>query len=135
MRRGLLFLLTVCALSLLGQEPAVAPASSPAPGRAGRGRGPGGPPKNLKIIKAEEIRAVMGMFVTGTGLTCMGCHVQGDFASDDKNEKIVARKMLEMVNDVNAKTFGGTAPGAAGKVTCFTCHRGEAHPKSAPDPK
>lgn len=99
----------------------------PAPGGGGA---PRPAPKNLKIIKAEEIRAVMGAFVSGTGLTCMGCHVQGDFASDDKNEKVVARKMLEMVNDVNAKTFGGTA-----KVTCFTCHRGEAHPKSAPDPK
>jgi len=71
-----------------------------------------------------------GAFVAGTGLNCMGCHIQGDFASDDKHEKVVARKMLEMVNALNAKSFNGAA-----KVTCFTCHRGEAHPKTAPDPK
>ena len=87
-------------------------------------------PKNLKVIKPDEIRAVMGAFVAGTGLNCMGCHIQGDFASDDKHEKVVARKMLEMVNALNAKSFNGAA-----KVTCFTCHRGEAHPKTAPDPK
>jgi hypothetical protein len=86
-----------------------------------------GAPKNLKIIKPEEIRAVIGAFVAGTGLKCMGCHVQGDFASDEKHEKVVARKMLEMVLGVNTNTFNGD-----NKVTCYTCHRGEAHPVSAP---
>lgn len=106
----MLLFLTLCTVSMFAQQP-------PAP-------------KNLKVIKPEEIRAVMGLFVAGTGLNCMGCHVQGDFASDDKHEKVVARKMLEMVNDLNAKNFNGAA-----KVTCFTCHRGEAHPKTVPDPK
>jgi hypothetical protein len=87
-------------------------------------------PKNLKIIKAEEVRATMGAFVAGTGLKCVDCHVQGDFASDDNPKKVTARAMLTMVNDINAKTFNGNA-----KVACFSCHRGEAHPKSAPDPK
>jgi photosynthetic reaction center cytochrome c subunit len=83
--------------------------------------------KNLKILKPEEVRTVMGQFRTGTGLACGDCHVQGDFASDDKPQKVTARKMLEMVRGVNANTFAG-----AEKVTCYTCHRGEAMPKSAP---
>jgi hypothetical protein len=86
-----------------------------------------GEPKNLKILKPDEIRPVMGAFVAGTGLKCGGCHVAGDFASDEKHEKVVARKMLEMVRSVNATTFNGND-----RVTCYTCHRGEAHPVSAP---
>jgi hypothetical protein len=120
MRRLIVVFLALDSFSLFAQQP-------PAPGGGG---GRGMTPKNLKIIKPEEIRTVMGAFVAGTGLTCMGCHVQGDFASDDKHEKVIARKMLEMVNEVNTKTFNGES-----KVSCFTCHRGEAHPKSAPDPK
>ncbi len=93
----------------------------------GRGRGGFGmpAPRNLKVIKPEEIRAVMGSFVRGTGLECMECHVEGDFGSDEKSRKVVARKMLEMVRGVNANTFNGVD-----KVTCYTCHRGEALPKS-----
>jgi photosynthetic reaction center cytochrome c subunit len=122
MSRFVLATLAICATSLFAQDQPPAAA----PGRAGRG----GPPKNLKILKPEEIRATMGMFVQGTGLTCDGCHVQGDRASDDKQEKVVARKMLEMVRGINANTFDGK-----NEVTCYTCHRGEEHPKSAPDPK
>ena len=83
--------------------------------------------KNLQILKPEEIRVTMAAFVQGTGLACDGCHVQGDRASDDKHEKVVARKMLEMVRGINANTFNGD-----NKVTCYTCHRGEARPKSEP---
>jgi photosynthetic reaction center cytochrome c subunit len=90
------------------------------------GRGGGMAMKNLKIIKPEEVRQVMGMFVAGTGLKCGDCHAAPDFASDDKPQKVTARKMLEMVRSVNANTFGG-----AEKVTCYTCHRGEAMPRSS----
>jgi nitrate/TMAO reductase-like tetraheme cytochrome c subunit len=86
-----------------------------------------GAPKNLKILKPEEVRPVMGAFVAGTGLKCGDCHVMGAFDSDEKPQKVTARKMLEMVRGVNANTFNGD-----NKVTCYTCHRGEAHPVSAP---
>ena len=111
MNRMLFVLFAICTTLLFAQD-------------AGRGRGAA--PKNLKILKAEEIRATMGAFVQGTGLMCDGCHV-ADRSSDEKNEKVVARKMLEMVRGINANTFNGD-----NKVTCFTCHRGESHPKSTP---
>jgi len=82
--------------------------------------------KNLKILKPEEVRGAMGAFVAGTGMKCADCHVPGAFDSDEKPQKVTARKMLEMVHSVNTTTFNG-----AGKVTCYTCHRGEAMPLSA----
>jgi photosynthetic reaction center cytochrome c subunit len=48
----------------------------------------------------------------------------GDNASDENPKKLVARKMIEMVNDINAKFPDGKA-----HVTCYTCHRG----KNIPD--
>jgi hypothetical protein len=89
-----------------------------------------GAPKNLKILKPEEVRATMGMFVQGTGMTCDSCHVSGDRASDDKEDKVTARKMLAMVRNINATTFNGKD-----EVTCYTCHRGEHHPVNAPAAK
>ena len=118
MRPILLVLLALGSLSLFAQQPA------PPAGGAGRG------PKNLKLLKPEEVRETMASFVAATGLTCDGCHVQGDRAADDKREKVVARKMIEMVRGINANNFNGDM-----KVSCFTCHRGDSHPKTAPDPK
>ena len=111
MRKLLLVIFAICSTMLFAQD-------------AGRGRGAA--PKNLKVLKPEEIRATMGAFVQGTGLMCDGCHV-ADRSSDEKETQVVARKMLEMVRGVNANTFNGD-----NKVTCFTCHRGEAQPKSTP---
>jgi formate-dependent nitrite reductase cytochrome c552 subunit len=84
-------------------------------------------PKNLQILKPEEIRPVMGSFVAGTGLKCGDCHDSADMSSDAKPQKVTARKMLAMVRGINANTFNGDQ-----KVTCYTCHRGEAMPKSTP---
>jgi hypothetical protein len=113
-------------LAVLSFTPALAQPPQGQPG--GRGGGRGMPaPKNLKILKPEEVFPTMQGFVKGTGLSCMGCHTQGDFASDDMATKVTARKMLEMVRGINANTFNGEQ-----KVTCYTCHRGEETPKSAP---
>jgi hypothetical protein len=131
MNRPVFAFLMICAASLFAQD-APAPGPTPAPpppGASGRGRGVPAA-KNLQILKPEEIRVTMAAFVQGTGLACDGCHVQGDRASDDKHEKVVARKMLEMVRGANANTFNGD-----NKVTCYMCHRGEARPKSEPPPQ
>ena len=53
--------------------------------------------------------------------SCLYCHIDGDFADDSKYTKIVARRMLQMVQDINrdwAPHVGQTG------VTCYTCHRG-----------
>jgi Photosynthetic reaction centre cytochrome C subunit len=89
---------------------------------------PPGPPKNLKILPADvNIVQVMGTFRAALGVQCTYCHVQGDFASDDNPKKNMARNMLRMATDINA-----TFPDGKQHVTCYTCHRGEATPKTEP---
>ncbi len=84
--------------------------------------------KNLKILTDEEVRPMMGAFVAALGVKCGGCHVNGDFASDDNPKKLVARTMINMVREDNSKFLAGKT-----QLTCFTCHRGEAIPKTMPD--
>jgi hypothetical protein len=90
-----------------------------------QGRGPA--PKNLKVLKAEDIRTAMGQATAGLGVQCGGCHVQGDFAADDKPTKVTARMMFAMTQEINAKFPDGKA-----HVTCFTCHRGQTEPLMTP---
>ncbi len=89
---------------------------------------PPGPPKNLKILPADvNIVQVMGTFRSALGVQCGYCHVQGDFASDTNPKKSMARNMLRIAADINA-----TFPDGKQHVTCYTCHRGEATPKTEP---
>ena len=91
------------------------------------------PPQNLKVLKATtgpEVMQSMRTFTAGLGVKCDYCHVEGNMASDDNNKKIVARQMIEMVDKINASFSDGKA-----HVSCYTCHRGEAEPKMAPEPK
>lgn len=87
------------------------------------------PHKNLKVLKDDQVRPVMGAMQASLGVPCTYCHVQGDFASDENPKKITARHMMELVNDINAK-FGDQKV----HVTCYTCHRGAAMPLTAPPP-
>jgi photosynthetic reaction center cytochrome c subunit len=95
-------------------------------------KGPGGPPqphKNLKILKDDEVRQMMGSFRIAIGQQCTYCHVQGDFADDSNPKKDIARKMIKMVNDDNA-----IFPDGKVHVTCYTCHRGKVMPETTPPP-
>ena len=90
-------------------------------------------PTNLKVLKAStgaEVRQIMRTFTAGLGVQCSYCHVQGNFVSDDNPKKEVARHMIQMTTNINSNFHDGKM-----HVTCFTCHRGEAEPKTAPEPK
>lgn len=120
MRIALAFLIAL-PLFLLSQD--APPAGGPPKG------GPKGAPKNLKILKPEEVRAAMGTYTAALGKQCSFCHVDGDRASDEKPAKEMARKMIAMTRDINAKF----PTGDTNAVTCYTCHRGDEHPlKAAP---
>jgi photosynthetic reaction center cytochrome c subunit len=56
---------------------------------------------------------------------CAYCHNTANMASDELYTKVVARRMLQMTQHINAdwKTHV-----AATGVTCYTCHRGEPVP-------
>jgi photosynthetic reaction center cytochrome c subunit len=89
----------------------------------------GGAPKNLKVLKPDEVRTAMRKATVGLGVHCDACHIAGDFASDQNPKKIVARHMFEMTRDINAKF-----PDGKEHVTCYTCHRGAAEPLTVPAP-
>jgi Photosynthetic reaction centre cytochrome C subunit len=88
----------------------------------------GGAPKNLKVLKPEDLRAgAMRKATQGLGVHCDYCHIQGDNASDDNPKKLIARHMFEITRDINAKF-----PDGKEHVTCYTCHRGAEAPLTAP---
>lgn len=91
-------------------------------------------PSNLKVLKAttgQEVRQIMRAFTSGLGVQCSYCHVQGNFVSDENPKKEIARHMIVMTQKINSGNF----PDSKMHVTCYTCHRGEAEPKTAPEPK
>src|SRR5689334_1415162 len=84
-------------------------------------------PKNLKILPPEHLMETMRAFTVALGVKCDFCHAQGDFASDEKHNKEVARMMLTMSHEINAKFPDGKM-----HVTCYTCHRGAEEPATHP---
>ncbi len=69
----------------------------------------------------------MRSFRSALGVQCEFCHVQGNFASDEKPQKDMARKMITLVRETNTKFPDGKT-----HVTCYTCHRGDREPLTAP---
>jgi hypothetical protein len=81
--------------------------------------------KNIQVLRglpADRLMRVMFAFKQSLGVECTYCHIKDAFEKDDKPTKQMARKMIGIVRDNNAKL------GAAGRVTCFTCHRGQVRP-------
>lgn len=91
------------------------------------------PPTNLKVLKVStgaEVGQIMRTFTAGIGVQCVYCHVQGNFASDENPKKEIARHMITMTQQINGNFSEGKL-----RVSCYTCHRGEPEPKTAPEPK
>ena len=84
-------------------------------------------PKNLKLLDPATLMPKMQEFRTSLNVQCDFCHVRGDFASDEKHHKAVAREMIVMAREINAKFPDGKT-----HVTCYTCHRGQPEPPIAP---
>ena len=99
-------------------------------------------PHNLKVrpydTSPEKLRMTMRAFAQGTGSRCSACHVGKvesdlrtyDFSLDDKEKKLKAREMIQLVRDINqqlAESFPDSDKPLV-QVTCATCHRGQARP-------
>jgi hypothetical protein len=85
--------------------------------------------KNVQILKdvpSGQFIGYMRAFNASLGVECSFCHAQ-DRSSDEKHEKVVARKMITMTHEINEKFFAGKM-----EVRCFTCHKGAEHPVSEP---
>ena len=89
--------------------------------------------KNLKVlpknISEAALDKIMDSYNVALGVTCDYCHTKNNktsdliFESDAKPEKLVARKMMIMTNDMNKKYFKGGEV-----ISCITCHRQQAYP-------
>jgi len=84
-------------------------------------------PKNLKLLTPENLMPAMRSYTVALGVKCDFCHVPGDFASDEKHHKEIARHMIELARSINTKF-----PDGKEHVTCYTCHRGAEEPATAP---
>jgi hypothetical protein len=99
--------------------------------------------KNLQVlpkdISTKDLQKIMvDEFQDGLGVTCGYCHAQEkdgslhlDYASDEKPEKLISRKMMLMSIEINKNYFQVDRPVLGSgvlSVTCFTCHQGAAHP-------
>jgi len=86
--------------------------------------------KNIQILKdipAEQLIPTMQFISASLGVECEFCHVEHQMDKDDKKEKKVARSMIEMQLAIDRDHFKGDL-----EVTCYTCHRGAAHPVGTP---
>jgi photosynthetic reaction center cytochrome c subunit len=109
---------------------------------AGQENPPARPPENVKVLtdlQGQPLRTEMQRIAAALGVKCDHCHVQGNFASDEKSPKRVARRMLDMTRTLNAQHFAKyqvkDGESVVGRVTCYTCHQGTVEPKTAPPPQ
>lgn len=88
--------------------------------------------KNIQVLKGmpeSQLMPVMHLMRTALGVRCEFCHVaeNGKYWMDDKPAKQTARRMIQMVFDINKANFKGEP-----EVTCNTCHRGSTRPIGTP---
>jgi hypothetical protein len=126
-------LIVIAGALVSGEVPGLAQGGAAPPG----GGRQGGATRNVQVLPKDwtpqQVQQFMRSTVApGLGVMCGHCHV-ADRASDEKKEKVQARKMLQMlmaINDQHLKDVGD--PTVAQKVTCYTCHRGTTKPLTAP---
>ena len=85
----------------------------------------------LKGIPVDDFMATMGLMSAALGFDCDSCHERAgtDNVAWDKDtpNKVMARKMILMVQGINRDNFRGRQ-----MVTCFTCHRNRDIPLVTP---
>ena len=92
-------------------------------------------------IGAERLRNTMVGFSRALGVRCHFCHVgeegvdfsEWDFPSDANPHKDAARGMMRMTVAINAVELPAIDGLHDARVTCYTCHRGSAHPATQPE--
>ena len=117
--------------------------------------------KNLQVlprdISRDQLIPMMRSFSRSLGVRCNHCHVvtattpkeEFNFPSDAKEEKRVARVMIQMTQQINrdwldrveeaegehhAAESVAEAHDPTPRVSCWTCHRGHEEPEMPPPP-
>ncbi|MGJ7506194.1 photosynthetic reaction center cytochrome PufC [Variovorax sp. GT1P44] len=86
--------------------------------------------QNVKVLNDLSVGEFSRLMVSITAWVapqqgCTYCHVADDLASDALYTKVVARRMLQMTQHINADWKSHVADTG---VTCYTCHRGQPVP-------
>ena len=87
--------------------------------------------KNLKAVPAGRLVAIMNLgYGRSLGVSCAHCHVVGQWASDEKPQKQIARDMIGMAATINTQLLANikNLKGPQPIVNCTTCHRGSVKP-------
>ena len=87
--------------------------------------------QQYKAVTASRFLRIMEFgFTVALGVDCTHCHTPGQWDSDEKTTKQVAREMSVMLAAINNEylkkipNLRGTNP----QVNCTTCHRGHRRP-------
>ena len=107
-------------------------------------------PTNLKVLPkdstGQQVQTIMEQWATALGTHCDSCHAEDsrnigpngrpklNFADDSKEEKLTARLMYTMTEDINVN-YVAKVPSSDEPVTCGTCHRGHLGPEPFEIPK
>jgi len=96
---------------------------------------------NLQVlptnISRDDLVSMMRGFSFSLDVRCEYCHVRKtgtalssmDFASDEKKEKITARAMIRMTQEIN-RNYISKLSQIPDAVECVTCHRRSPHPRT-----
>ena len=83
--------------------------------------------KNIQVFRglpSSQLLQAMFFMEGALGVGCTNCHVNfREFERDDNPNKQIARKMIQMVRELNQNKFGGERA-----INCNTCHRGSPKP-------
>ena len=116
--------------SSIAKAAAIPPAPYPLPPDGGPSAGASY--QNLKVLggvskeRFDHLMAEMSQWVAPASEGCNYCHNPENMASDEKYTKVVARRMLQMTQNINSK-WATHVKGTG--VTCYTCHRGNGVPE------
>ena len=80
--------------------------------------------RQLGSLPARDLAGVMATYSRSLGVGCEHCHVPGDWASDERLAKLLARRMFEIQTETSQTFFE-----SGREISCWTCHHGEAVPE------
>jgi tetratricopeptide (TPR) repeat protein len=92
----------------------------------------------LSLAEAQptpDLMATMQTISQALGVNCEYCHTAPRGSGQSEPKKEVARTMMAMTREINAKIEAATGKGGSDRVPvqCVTCHRGVAIPRQLDD--
>lgn len=74
-------------------------------------------------VPAQDLEDIMESYSNALGVGCDYCHVTGNWQSDEKVTKLLARQMFDVQRELNSRFFTATR-----QIACWTCHQGQPTP-------